>query len=315
MASRGSVPRTCLQCGAGFFAHPYKVMLGEGKYCSVRCSDLAKILAIPTACGRQGCARQVKVYPHKIRQGSVRFCSRLCRSASSTLPANIVCSRNGCVATFRVPPSTIVRGNGKYCSRACWKAARRRLPIRACVGCGKLTKILPSGRSHNRDGFCSRACKVAHTWPSRFWEKVVKLPGDGCWEWSGSLYWSGYGRVPGIDKTTSRKAHRVSWELAFGQIVEDGKSCVLHRCDNRKCVRPDHLFLGDRADNTRDAVRKGRNTRGERVGNHKLTEDNVISMREKRRSGIGIGDIAREFGVSYTAAYTAITRKSWAHVP
>ena len=112
---------------------------------------------------------------------------------------------------------------------------------------------------------------------------------------------------------SAQAAHRVSWELHFGAITEG--LCVLHRCDNAGCVRPDHLFLGTPADNVADMMAKNRVQRGERNGLAKLTEQKVGRMRELRHDGVGVREIARRFGVCCATVSFAVRRLNWKHVP
>jgi hypothetical protein len=94
----------------------------------------------------------------------------------------------------------------------------------------------------------------------RFWESVEKT--SDCWMWKKAITpESGYGAMRWDGPT--RGAHCISWEIHYGPIPE-GMS-VLHHCDNRPCVRPDHLFLGTLDDNNKDMAAKGRRWAGKKV--------------------------------------------------
>lgn len=82
----------------------------------------------------------------------------------------------------------------------------------------------------------------------------VRFVGD-CWIWSGSVGNSGYGKLR-FGKTRDVSTHRLSYSLFHGPIPLG--MCVLHRCDTRRCINPDHLFAGTKADNAQDMVSKGR---------------------------------------------------------
>lgn len=108
-------------------------------------------------------------------------------------------------------------------------------------------------------------------------------------------------------------AHRASWIMSHGGIP-DGL-CVLHRCDNRRCINIDHLFLGTKADNSRDMVSKGRSARGERQRCAKLTNGDVVFMRKIAAHGrFTKTDIARMFSVTQPQVGRICSRKHWAHV-
>jgi hypothetical protein len=94
-----------------------------------------------------------------------------------------------------------------------------------------------------------------------FWRRVRRDP-DGCWLWIGAITSLGYGkfyvgRIRG--RSCTIRAHRMSWILAHGE--NPGGLLVCHRCDNPRCVNPDHLFLGDQVANMADMRAKGRSKR------------------------------------------------------
>jgi HNH endonuclease/helix-turn-helix protein len=154
-------------------------------------------------------------------------------------------------------------------------------------------------------------------WAARFWIKVNRS--GGCWTWIAALSWSGYGRFQLEGK--ARWAHRVAWFLSRGEWPPTAM-LVCHRCDNRRCVRPDHLFLGTPADNLRDMSAKGRSTkgkpnrgtRGARNFNARLTPESVREIRCMHAAGARQKELAARFGVAPNTISTVLSRRSWAHV-
>lgn len=159
-----------------------------------------------------------------------------------------------CAATFLHPPST----RRKYCSRECYFATKNRAVTRTCRQCRDTFTVRYSEITRGGGTHCSMKCykktMQANIQPLRvrFWSKVKKS--DQCWEWQGANVPKGYGIIGKNGR--NQYAHRVSWELHKG-IIPKGL-LVCHHCDNPKCVRPDHLFVGTHQDNLRDMSRKGR---------------------------------------------------------
>jgi hypothetical protein len=152
----------------------------------------------------------------------------------------------------------------------------------------------------------------------RFWTKVNK---DGpivrdelgpCWLWIGAKNEHGYGVIGRAGRGSGNlKAHRVSWELKNGPA---GNGVIRHRCDNPPCVNPDHLLPGTFAQNSQDAVSRGRHAHGETVY-AKLTENDVIDIRTLLAFGARNGDLARAFGVSRGSITMIVNRSRWVHLP
>ena len=145
----------------------------------------------------------------------------------------------------------------------------------------------------------------------RIMRKTTKT--STCWLWKGSRGHMGHGQIMCDRNVHNRRflvsTHRAMWEYANGPIP-DGL-CVLHRCDVPNCVRPDHLFIGTKSDNSADMVSKGRQKKGDELPQSKLTESDVRAIRS---SVLPQNAIAKQFGISQPAVCAIRTRKAWKHV-
>jgi hypothetical protein len=152
----------------------------------------------------------------------------------------------------------------------------------------------------------------------KFWRRVQRS--DGCWLWTGPMHPHGYG-IAQLGRTMA--AHRAAFILSNGEIASGGFVC--HHCDNRQCVRPDHLYLGDPRTNARDMVARDRTAKGARNGRYtkpertsrgegrpaaKLTWDDVHHIRTlagltSRKA------MAEAFGVSVPVICNIVNNKAW----
>lgn len=163
----------------------------------------------------------------------------------------------------------------------------------------------------------------------RFWKRVDQLgprpcaetyPSiyGRCWVWTGNIREiGGYGSFQLSSKYRSRHipAHKASLLIA-GTIIPISK-IVLHQCDNRRCVRPNHLKIGTRLENMAEMVARGRSKK--RVGsNHHLTkfkEDDVISIRKDYASGESVSSIAKRVSATTECIRQIVLRNTWTHIP
>lgn len=187
---------------------------------------------------------------------------------------------------------------------------------RFCPNCG--VKFL--GRTDRPNAFCSHSCAATMRRKERevpikdrFWSKVARGTVRQCWEWQASLHPLGYGQF-GYNGS-SVHAHRVAWELTHGPVA-DGLY-VLHKCDNRKCVNPAHLFLGTQVDNIADMVAKGRQRGRQWVSEEshfaKLTTAQVADIRARLAAGKRgtARALAAEYGVSEATISVIKHDKTW----
>jgi hypothetical protein len=126
-----------------------------------------------------------------------------------------------------------------------------------------------------------------------FADSYIPEPNSGCWLWTRTLAPRGYGSV--VIRDVTHRAHRVSWEMHRGPIPNGLH--VLHKCDVRLCVNPDHLFLGTNADNVADRIAKGRSAAnyGDENGRSKLSAATIPAIKSDARPH---RVIAGEYGVA-----------------
>lgn len=138
----------------------------------------------------------------------------------------------------------------------------------------------------------------------------IKVNAVGCFEWQGAVHKGGYGVVTFGGR--QQQAHRVSFGV-FRKVIPDGL-CVCHRCDNRKCINPSHLFIGTHKQNSEDMVRKGRAARGADCHSAKLTAEDVARMPDRYAAGESTKQIAESHGIAMLTVSRILSKKIWRHV-
>lgn len=152
-----------------------------------------------------------------------------------------------------------------------------------------------------------RGADITATQEASFWSLVrLRLRTTACWEWDGETT-DLYPRF----KVGARRytVGRVAYAITYGYVPENAFVC--HHCDNPKCVRPDHLFLGSATENMVDKMQKGREARGERAGGAKLTEDQVKRILTSTKTARAIG---AEFGVGKSTVGKIRSGVNWKHI-
>ena len=142
-----------------------------------------------------------------------------------------------------------------------------------------------------------------------FWIKVDKSGKNGCWNWTWGTTKKGYGIFKLGDQSVY--AHRLSYFMtnpAFDQSL-----CVLHKCDNPKCVNPEHLFLGNNTVNDNDKVSKDRQARGSMIST-KLTEDDIVEMYKARLEGYSQKSLALKYRINQSQVSRILSGLRWRHM-
>ena len=162
--------------------------------------------------------------------------------------------------------------------------------------------------------------KIDQKFIKRFWSKTIEVE-SGCAEWQGGLFSTGYGCFSWI-KTVL--AHRMSFGISRGYFPTGLHVC--HKCDNKRCVRPDHLFSGTARDNLLDLNQKGRASkvrkmppesicRGANHGRSKLRDNDIREIRRLCAEGRGYKEVGAIFGVTDSNVSYIARRITWGHVP
>ena len=149
---------------------------------------------------------------------------------------------------------------------------------------------------------------------ARLLASLIEDKETGCWNWVRSKNLGGYGimrAVPVDGKNRMYMVHRVSYALFVDDIPEN--MCICHRCDNRSCANPEHLFLGTLNDNIQDRKNKDRSARmfGESNPFSKYDENTVRIIRASKKSGT---DLGKELGIPRETIYNIRKYRSWKHI-
>lgn len=205
------------------------------------------------------------------------------------------------------------QGYGKFCSQKCSGVNKRTSVEKHCQICGKSFFVQPNILKIGKGKFCSKSCESKNHPPQdplpRFLNNI-EISDSGCWEWTASILRNGYGNFSVNNKVTC--VHRWAYQHYIGPIQKGLFVC--HSCDNRKCVNPDHLFIGTHGDNIRDASKKGRLKNIKRNPHH-LTESQVVEIIKLLQFSKAYSSIAKIFSISRQAIYLIDHNRSWKHLP
>lgn len=175
-------------------------------------------------------------------------------------------------------------------------------------------RSVPAWQGKTDDSAIPDGVKLRERFEAILADKMIPEPNSGCWIWIGASKPEGYGHICMDQKYIG--AHRLSY-IAYKGMIPNGY-VVCHKCDVPACVNPDHLWLGKQSDNLLDCVKKGRHKRkapvGESHGVSKLSEENILEIRNSPRF-YGSGRLlAKKFNVLESHISLIRARKFWGHI-
>lgn len=150
-------------------------------------------------------------------------------------------------------------------------------------------------------------CKRGQAYP--IFLGMLSIKTSDCVEWPyGRGGQMGYGRV--WFESSYHYVHQLSWKRSRRRQIPKGKF-VLHHCDNPKCFNPRHVYLGTRANNTKDAISRNRTAKGEGNAASKLTRDDVVAI---FNSALSARILAERYSVSFYTVQRIKGGKTWKHL-
>lgn len=187
-----------------------------------------------------------------------------------------------------------------------------------CKNCSKEFMAFQSDVNRGKGIFCSNSCTTSYRNKQNkknpeeiFFQNIVKTA-DGCWEYQ-SVDKNGYGRIT-ISKGKTIKAHRFSFEIHNNCTASGNYIC--HKCDNKKCVNPEHLYAGTAKDNAKD--REERSIINRKMGQThyktKFTNEDIKQIRADLENGVMGKDLAKKYNVSKFCISAIKLRKTWKNI-
>lgn len=139
-----------------------------------------------------------------------------------------------------------------------------------------------------------------------------EIDANGCWNFQGPLDQDGYGKI--TLKGGTFPAHRLIAHITIKPLMKPTE-IIAHKCDNRKCINPEHLFVTTALGNVQDRDAKQRGARGEKCYNAKLKTEDVLRIRSLYAEGLSFSKIQKQYPfITIGNVQAILMRKTWKHI-